>query len=165
MPPPQSRKPPNAAVPQGRRLCRVPQSSHASPVTLPCRSVRAKLSPTAERWPWGGLAQRQARAGEPKLTAWPVKRPAVGRGGLDIEDGRPPGPPVHPPQPQPAEANREMSDDPNGIRLSDFRLVFRAFPLRSRFGQQRIFLGPPAHHPRLRPARTQRIDDQATDGD
>ena len=40
-----------------------------------------------------------------------LPRPTVGRGGLDIEDGRPPEPPVHPPQPRPAEENREMSDD------------------------------------------------------
>ena len=39
-------------------------------------AVRAKRSSTAERWPWSGLAQRQARAGEPKLTGWPVDRPA-----------------------------------------------------------------------------------------
>jgi len=38
-------------------------------------AARAKLSPTAEKWPWSGLAQRQARLPEPRLTAWPVDRP------------------------------------------------------------------------------------------
>jgi putative transposase len=38
--------------------------------------LRANLTTRAERWEWSSLWQRQHRAVQPKLTEWPVKRPA-----------------------------------------------------------------------------------------
>ena len=38
--------------------------------------LRAKLATRAERWEWSSLWQRQHRAAQPKLTEWPVNRPA-----------------------------------------------------------------------------------------
>jgi len=39
-------------------------------------AVRAQLAPSAEAWPWSGLAQRRAKTNSPALAEWPVDRPA-----------------------------------------------------------------------------------------